>query len=134
MTVPSAPPSSPEPAAEPVVVRVDPELLVQVLVNLMLSAIDAMGRAGQLTVWAARHAPEVWIGVRDTGPGVPREMRADIFRPFYTTKHQGTGLGLSISQQIVVRHGGTLRVEETPGGGATFIVALPLAEERGGTE
>ena len=123
-----------EPAAEPVVVRVDPELLVQVLVNLMLNAIDAMGRRGRLTVWAARHAPEVWIGVRDTGPGVPREMRADIFRPFYTTKHQGTGLGLSISQQIVVRHGGTLRVEETPGGGATFIVALPLAEERGGTE
>ena len=80
-----------------------------------------------MTVWVTRHAPEVWIGVRDTGPGVPMEQRAEIFRPFYTTKHQGTGLGLSISQQIVTRHRGTLRLEDTPGGGATFVVALPLA-------
>jgi signal transduction histidine kinase len=71
----------------------------------------------------------VWIGVRDTGPGVPPDARLQIFRPFFTTKHKGTGLGLSISQQIVVRHGGTIRVEGTPGGGATFIVAIPLAEE-----
>ena len=117
----------------PLSVRVDPELMVQVLVNLMLNGIDATGHGGQVTVWAARHAPETWIGVRDTGPGVPRELRADIFRPFYTTKHMGTGLGLSISRQIVARHGGSLRVEDTPGGGATFIVALPLADERGET-
>jgi signal transduction histidine kinase len=117
---------------QPVVARVDPELLVQVLVNLMLNAIDAMGRGGDLTVWTARHAPEVWIGVRDTGPGVPPELRREIFRPFFTTKHQGSGLGVSISRQIVARHGGTLRLEDTPGGGATFIVALPLPDGAGG--
>jgi len=121
-----------EVAPSPLTVHVDPELMVQVLVNLMLNAIDAMGREGQLTVWAARHAPETWIGVRDTGPGVPKDLRAEIFRPFYTTKHQGSGLGLSISQQIVARHGGSLRVDDTPGGGATFIIALPLTEDPGG--
>ena len=120
-----------EQAAGPVPVSVDPELIVQVLVNLLLNGVDAVRGGGRLSVWVARHAPEVWIGVRDTGPGVPFEKRAEIFRPFYTTKHQGTGLGLSISQQIVLRHRGTLRVEDTPGGGATFVVALPLAEEKG---
>ena len=118
----------------PLSVRVDPELMVQVLVNLMLNGIDAMDRGGRLTVWGTRHAPEAWIGVRDTGPGVSKELRAEIFRPFYTTKHLGTGLGLSISRQIVARHGGSLRVEDTPGGGATFIVALPLGgDKEGGT-
>lgn len=120
-----------EPSAVAIPVNVDPEPMVQVLVNLLLNGIEAMTSGGRLTVWVTRHAPEVWIGVRDAGPGVPPEKRGEIFRPFYTTKHQGTGLGLSISQQIVARHGGTLRVEDTPGGGATFVVALPLAEEKG---
>ena len=120
-----------EPAPDPVPVRADPEAMVQVLVNLMLNGIEAMSAGATLTVWVSRHAPEVWIGVRDTGAGIPPERRADVFRPFYTTKAQGTGLGLSISQQIVVRHGGSLRVEDTPGGGATLVVALPLAETMG---
>jgi len=116
-----------EPCPDPVQVCVDPELMVQVLVNLMLNGIEAMVPSGVLTIWGARHAPHVWIGVADTGPGVPTSLRAEIFRPFVTTKHHGTGLGLSISQQIVQRHGGTLRVEDTPGGGATFVVAIPFA-------
>jgi signal transduction histidine kinase len=118
------------PAAVPV--RVDPELIVQVLVNLILNGVEAMRAGGELTVWVGRHAPEVWIGVRDMGPGVPHDKRTEIFRPFFTTKHQGTGLGLSISQQIVSRHGGTLRVEDTPGGGATFVIALPFVGDAGG--
>jgi signal transduction histidine kinase len=118
-----------EPSRTAVPVRVDPEQIVQVLVNLMLNGIEAMQAGGRLTVWVNRHSPEVWIGVRDTGSGIPSDMRHEIFRPFFTTKHQGTGLGLSISQQIVVRHGGSIRVEDTPGGGVTFVVALPLAEE-----
>lgn len=108
-------------------VWVDPELIVQVLVNLMLNAIDAMASGGVLTVWAQRHGQDVRIGVQDTGVGIPADIRSQIFRPFYTTKHHGTGLGLPISRQIVERHHGTLRVDDTPGGGATFIVTLPLA-------
>ena len=111
---------------------VDPELMVQVLVNLLLNGIDATPGGGALEAWTSRQATEVRLGVRDTGPGVAPELRAEVFRPFFTTKHQGTGLGLPISQQIVRRHGGSLLLEETPGGGATFIVVLPLAESAGG--
>jgi signal transduction histidine kinase len=118
-----------EPAPAPAPVEVDPELVVQVLVNLLLNAIDASSPSGHVVVWLSPHPPDIWIGVRDTGPGVPPEHRSTIFRPFYTTKHQGTGLGLSISQQIAARHGGAIRVEDTPGGGATFIVSLPLKRE-----
>lgn len=109
-------------------VYVDPELMVQVLVNLLLNGIEAMSAGGALTVWAARHAPDVWIGVSDEGPGVAPDRQQDIFRPFVTTKHQGTGLGLPISREIVKRHGGSLTLNSTPGGGATFVVTLPLAE------
>lgn len=118
-----------EPIEAPTSVRVDPELMVQVVVNLLLNGIEAMSPAGQLTVCVSRHPPDVWIDVRDTGPGIPPELRSEIFRPFYTTKPQGTGLGLSISQQIVQRHGGSLRAESTPGGGTTFVIALPLVDE-----
>ncbi len=121
---------STEPSRGPVPVHVDPELMVQVLVNLMLNGIQAMQPGGELTVWVSRHAPEVWIGVRDTGHGIPLDKRTEIFRPFFTTKHQGTGLGLSISHQIVSRHDGSIRAEDTPGGGATFVIALPLAQDK----
>jgi len=112
----------------PLMVRVDSELLVQVLVNLLLNGIEAMSPGGLLTAWVAAHAPEAWIGVHDTGPGVAPAHGQEIFRPFFSTKHQGTGLGLSISRDIVTRHGGTLRLESDHGKGATFVVALPLAE------
>lgn len=115
-----------EPSADAAPVRVDPELMVQVLVNLLLNAVDVTADGGTVTLWIARHAPEMWLGVRDTGPGVPQHQREQVFRPFFTTKGQGTGLGLSISRQIVTRHGGSLRIEDTPGGGATFVVALPM--------
>lgn len=107
-------------------VRADPELMIQVLVNLMLNGIQAMSQDGILTISVESHGPELWMRIRDTGPGIPTASRVDVFRPFYTTKNKGTGLGLSISKQIVERHGGSLRLEETPGGGATFVIALPL--------
>lgn len=117
-----------EPSPTPVKVRADAELVVQVLVNLLLNGIDAVGPDGALTIWIVLRAPEVWVGVRDTGPGVAPELRRDIFRPFFTTKHRGTGLGLPISKAIMSRHGGTLMLSDTPGGGATFIITLPLAD------
>lgn len=110
-------------------VRIDPELMIQVLVNLMLNGIDAMDGGGSLTLRTRRNGARVSIVVRDSGPGIPPEIRSQIFRPFFTTKHQGTGLGLSISHQIITRHGGTLHVEDTPGGGATFVIGLQVAEE-----
>jgi signal transduction histidine kinase len=115
-------------AEVPVPVTVDPELIVQVLVNLMLNGIEAMSKGGTLTTWVARHAPSVLIGVRDTGPGVAADQLNHIFRPFYTTKHKGTGLGLPISRNIIVRHGGSLRLEDPAGPGAAFVISLPLTQ------
>ncbi len=109
-------------------VRVDPELMVQVLVNLMLNALDAQEDGALVEISVTEHPLDVLIMVRDSGPGVPAKIRADVFRPFFTTKSKGTGLGLPISHQIVERHGGELRLEDTPGGGATFIVALPAVQ------
>jgi signal transduction histidine kinase len=119
------------PTSDATPVRVDPELMVQVLVNLLLNAIEAAPSGSEVTVWLARHAPDAWIGVRDRGPGVPDQLKTEVIRPFFTTKPKGTGLGLSISAQIVSRHRGALRVDDTTGGGATFVVTLPLAEGEG---
>ncbi len=112
-------------------VRADPELIVQVLVNLLLNGVDVTSRAGELRVELVRRSVGIEVRVQDHGAGVPQDKLQAIFRPFFTTKHQGTGLGLSISQQIVGRHGGTMWVESTPGGGATFVVLLPAIETVG---
>jgi signal transduction histidine kinase len=115
----------------PIPVRADPEQVVQVLVNLALNGIHAMEHGGRLTLRVAHAGGWVRLSVVDTGPGVPVDIRDNIFRPFFTSKHQGTGLGLPISRQIIERHGGTLLLETTPGGGATFVVTLPLHAEKG---
>lgn len=109
-------------------VNVDPELLVQVIVNIMLNAIDAVDTGGTVTTTAVLVDSTIRVAISDTGPGVAEDQRDQIFRPFYTTKHQGTGLGLPISQQIIVRHGGQIVVETTPSGGASFVIVLPTVQ------
>jgi two-component system NtrC family sensor kinase len=107
------------------------EQLVQVLMSLMLNALDAMEAGnGRLTVrsgMGGHRGAEVLIEVQDTGMGIPRAELTKIFEPFYTTKTQGrgTGLGLSICYGIVEDHRGRLEVESQPGLGATFRVLLP---------
>ena len=106
------------------------EQLIQVLMALMLNALDAMERGGLLTVRTGRtpgRADEVVVEVEDTGVGIPRSEQTKIFEPFYTTKPQGrgTGLGLSICYGIVQDHGGRIEVESTPGRGSVFRVYLP---------
>ena len=107
------------------------EQLVQVLMSLMLNALDAMEAGnGALTVrsrMGGHRGAEVLVEVQDTGVGIPRAELTKIFEPFYTTKAQGrgTGLGLSICYGIVEDHRGRLEVESQPGFGATFRVFLP---------
>ena len=67
------------------------------------------------------------IGVRDSGPGVSREMQARIFEPFFTTKGQGTGLGLAIALGVARAHGGTIEIFSEPDNGAEFVISLPVA-------
>lgn len=100
----------------------------QVLVNLVGNAIDAVGETGKILIRSEVQDDACTITIEDSGPGVPQDIRDHIFDPFFTTKSvgEGTGLGLSISYQIVQRHKGTMKVEESAAGGAAFVVQLPL--------
>ncbi|NHQ74286.1 HAMP domain-containing protein [Roseovarius gahaiensis] len=104
--------------------------LQQVLVNLILNAVQAMPQGGVLTVRVADMQDSVTITVEDTGHGIAPEAQKRIFDPFFTTKQaEGTGLGLSISQRLVTRTGGTLEVHSIEGQGSRFVVTLPSAQE-----
>lgn len=99
----------------------------QVLLNLMLNAIQAMdeGGPGQVDVTVEARDGQAVVSVRDTGKGIKPEHLANIFRPFFTTKGHGTGLGLSLARRIVEDHGGKILVESEVGKGSTFKVMLP---------
>jgi signal transduction histidine kinase len=114
----------------------DPDQLQQVLLNLSVNALQAVGSAGQValsTRYTNNGSPfttgMIEAVVADTGSGVPPEHLPYIFEPFFTTKGRanGTGLGLAISREIVLNHHGEIRVESTPGQGSRFIVSLPRA-------
>ena len=105
--------------------------LHQVWTNLIDNALQAMDGSGTLTLSTAPDGDRVRVEIRDTGPGVPEELKERIFEPFFTTKPvgRGTGLGLDISYRIVVgRHGGDLNVESEPGD-TRFTVRLPLRDQ-----
>ena len=104
----------------------DPELLKQVLVNLLINAIQASTDGGEILIQARVRGSELAIQVKDRGIGVSTEDLDKIFDPFFTTKENGTGLGLSVAYQIVEQLGGTLRAEKNPDRGMTFSVLLPV--------
>jgi two-component system, sporulation sensor kinase E len=107
---------------------IDPTQMQQVLVNLVKNAMHAMTKGGTLTLQTGENADGVWMGVMDTGGGIPQEQINRIFEPFYTTKKSGTGLGLMIVQRIVRAHGGRIEIESHVGRGTTFRIRLPLHE------
>ncbi|WP_243372601.1 cache domain-containing protein [Geotalea sp. SG265] len=110
------------------VVEGDSDQIRQVLTNLVLNAIQAMGQEGMLTIKTRMDGAEdrVAIIIADTGAGIKAEDLPQIFNPFFTTKANGTGLGLSVSYGIVHDHGGTIEVESEAGKGSSFKVSLPL--------
>jgi two-component system NtrC family sensor kinase len=113
-------------------VRGNRQGLQQVLLNLIINAVQAMPGGGDLTVRAAQDKNKrMIITVQDTGVGISDEHLPHIFDPFFTTKEvgRGTGLGLSVSHGIIKKHGGRITVESSIGKGSTFTVVLPTQEE-----
>jgi signal transduction histidine kinase len=103
--------------------------LVQVLLNLVLNAIDATARGGRIELSVACHANDLEIQVRDDGPGIDPQHQTRIFQPYFTTKRHGTGLGLFVTRKLVLDHGGTVDYASRPGEGTVFQVRLPLDGE-----
>jgi signal transduction histidine kinase len=117
-------------------VRVDPQQIEQVLINLAQNAAESIQRDGVIRLRArkdvarfgGRSGPAVVLEVIDTGKGIPLEVQKRLFDPFFTTKEEGTGLGLSIAMRIVEQQGGALQFTTQPGRGTTFSLLLPEAE------
>jgi signal transduction histidine kinase len=106
--------------------------LNQAWTNLISNALDAMHDSGVLTITTCREGDQAVVVVEDNGPGIPPEIRENLFQPFFTTKAagEGTGLGLEIVQRIIVnRHHGSIRVDSRPGD-TQFIVKIPFAQPK----
>jgi two-component system sensor histidine kinase AtoS len=105
----------------------DSAQLQQIVLNVLLNAIEAMSEGGRISVTTRMHDEEsIEMNISDTGKGIPETALTDIFQPFYTTKAKGTGLGLAICKRIIEEHGGTIEASGNPDGGTTFTIILPL--------
>ncbi|MFZ1134648.1 MAG: ATP-binding protein, partial [Candidatus Korobacteraceae bacterium] len=113
-------------------VRCDPNQIEQVVLAMVINAIDAMPQGGNLWITTRQvSASAIELTIRDDGMGIPDEHLTHIFEPFYTTKEAGgSGLGLAISQNIVERHGGSIAVHSVAGQGTTFTILLPVDSQR----
>ncbi|KEM68657.1 sensor protein zraS [Escherichia coli 7-233-03_S3_C1] len=107
-------------------IQADPDRLTQVLLNLYLNAIQAIGQHGVISVTASESGAGVKISVTDSGKGIAADQLDAIFTPYFTTKAEGTGLGLAVVHNIVEQHGGTIQVASQEGKGSTFTLWLPV--------
>lgn len=110
--------------------EIDPDRLAQALGNVVSNAIKYTPPGGEVGLSAGADESEVWVRVRDSGPGIAPEEQERIFAPFYRGPAdrrfpQGMGLGLSIAQDLVAAHGGRIEVQSTLGAGSTFTISLP---------
>jgi len=107
--------------------RLDPEHMRRVFINLIDNAIDAMNKQGVITIRTGYDAEQerVLIEVGDTGPGIPDEDKLRLFLPHFSTKKKGSGLGLAIVKQIISEHNGNIHVEDNKPLGAKFIIQVP---------
>jgi signal transduction histidine kinase len=114
-------------------VHCDPDQIQQVLVALVINAIEATPNGGVVYITSSYQTDirEISLQVQDEGAGIPEDLLPRLFEPFFTTKEAGhsMGLGLAVSQSIIERHQGRIKVQSTPGGGTTFTVILPLDSE-----
>jgi signal transduction histidine kinase len=120
---------------EPTTVTVDPDLLKQAILNIVVNAIDAMSDSGKpggiLRIETIVKSNSAEIRVSDTGPGIPPELREKIYNLYFTTKERGSGIGLAMTFQIVQLHDGTIEVATEMGKGTSFTIRLPIAMAMG---
>jgi signal transduction histidine kinase len=107
-------------------VALDTEKIEQAMLNLVLNALDAMPKGGELYLGATQKDGHIEVVVRDTGPGIPAEIQDHIFHPYFSTKDHGTGIGLTLAEKLVRQHRGNLQFRTGPGG-TTFSITLPVA-------
>jgi signal transduction histidine kinase len=107
----------------------DPEQIYHVALNLLVNALHVLPEGGHIAVrtFGPEHG-RVAFEISDDGPGIPPELQADIFTPFFTRREGGTGLGLAFVERVALGHQGRVSVRSTPAHGATFRVELPAAE------
>ncbi len=110
-------------------IHADPQQLKQVLLNILLNSLEAMGQGGRLRVSTHASGSYLMLRVADTGSGIPKECQATIWDPFFTTKETGMGLGLAVVQSVVERHGGHVTLASEPGKGTTIQISLPLSRQ-----
>lgn len=107
-------------------VMIDPDRITQVILNLLINAVQAMEQGGQLAVETRRESESIIIDISDTGPGISPKDQSNVFNPYFTTKKKGTGLGLAIVHKIVEDHGGSIRIHSEEGHGTRVSMTLPL--------
>lgn len=111
-------------------IEADSTQLQQVVLNLYLNAIDALPEGGTITTFTQMDDDQrVWIGISDTGKGLPENATQKIFNPFFTTKTKGSGLGLAICKRLIEQHDGTIEAENRLSKGTSFIITLPLTQK-----
>jgi signal transduction histidine kinase len=112
------------------------EELLQAFVNVILNAAQAMKGKGRLAITAEQGPVLIQITVHDSGPGISKPHLLKIFDPFFTTKQQGqgSGLGLTIARRLLMKNGGHIRMESTPGQGASCIITFPIPQDAARTE
>lgn len=106
-------------------VPVDAEKFEQAVLNLIINALEAMPEGGNLIVSATVVDEEFRVSVQDSGPGIPEEIRPNLFQPYFSTKERGSGMGLALSEKLISQHGGHIGYRTGPEG-TTFEIAIPL--------
>jgi len=119
-----------DPAAEPLLVRADADLIKQALLNVVLNGIQSMSNGGTLSIATRKDESTAAIEVRDQGSGIAPEVRDKIFNLYFTTKPTGSGIGLAMSYRVLQLHNGALEFVTEVGSGTTFRLLLPLAPAR----
>ena len=111
---------------KPLFIKMDRKLLGAVLTHLLLNAVEASGKEGEVAIVAEERKDRVVVEIIDHGEGIPPKNLDRIFDPFFTSKPQGTGLGLTYVRQIVTEHQGEIEVKSGPGEGTTFTLSFPM--------